>query len=339
MSTKQQNSLLDWVTIAKGFGIIFVVIGHFIPRGITPEYYIHIKNLIYTFHMPLFFLLAGLLYNYKKYNYNELVYNKTRRLIYPFISVAIFFFIVKFFAGLFFEMKYPMTLEHIFIILTDPRESYMSLLWFVYTLFLIFLLYPILRKYISNNFIILSIFIILNLLFAYKNILYTHTILGDVFENIPFFIGGIILREYKQFKEITINGKPMTIIINSILFLILNWLMPEFKEVYYSKFILGIIGSFLIFNISYFISTYSDKNIFKITLLYTGLSSMTIYLFHNLFLGGVKIGFLQILKGVDISFELMALIAILLGIIIPIILEKKIFRKYSIFRKYLLGLK
>ncbi len=340
MSTKQQNSLLDWVTIAKGLGIIFVVMGHFIPRGITPEYYIHIKNLIYTFHMPLFFLLAGLLYNYQKYNYNELVYNKIKRLIYPFISIAIFFFIIKFFAGLFFEMKHPMTLEHIFIILTDPRESYMSLLWFIYTLFLIFVTYPIIRKYISNNFIILGIFIVLNLLpFTDKNILYTHTILGDVFAYIPFFIGGIILQEYKQFKEITINGKPITIIISFILFIILYSLMPEFREVYYSKFILGIIGSFLIFNISYFISTYSEKNILKVTLIHIGIASMTIYLFHNLFLGGVKIGFLQLFKGLPISFEVMALIAILLGITIPMILEKKIFRKYSIFRKYLLGLK
>ena len=339
MSTKQQNAPLDWVTIAKGFGIILVVIGHFIPKGITPEYYIHIKNLIYTFHMPLFFLLAGLLYNYQKYSYNELVSNKIKRLVYPFISVAIFFFIIKFFAGLFFEMKHPMTLEHVFIILTDPRESYMSLLWFVYTLFVIFIIYPIIRKYISNNFIILGMFILLNLLpFIDKNILYTDTVLGDVFKNIPFFIGGIILREYKQLKEISINGKPITIIIYSILFLILYWLLSEFKEVYYSKFILGVIGSFLIFNISYFMSTYySEKNILKMTLLYTGTSSMTIYLFHNLFLGGVKIGFLQILH-IPINFEIMAIIAITLGIVIPMILEKYIFRKYSIFRKYLLGL-
>jgi len=338
MSTQEQKNLLNWITIAKALGIIFVVMGHFIPKGITPSYYIDIKNLIYTFHMPLFFLLAGLLYNYLKYTYIELFFNKLKRLIYPFISVAIFFFIIKYFASLFFEMKQPMTLEHILIILTDPRESYMSLLWFVYTLFLIFLIYPLIRKFITNNFIIIGIFIILNLLFAYKNIIYTSTIIGDVFENIPFFIGGIILQDKKNFKEMTINGKPFITFINLILFLSLYSLIPEYKEVYYAKFILGVVGSFLIFNISYSISSYNEKNLLRVILLYIGISSMTIYLFHNLFLGGIKIGFIQVLN-ITMSFELIAIIAITSGILFPIILERKVFRKYSIFRKYLLGLK
>ena len=340
MSTQQPNkSLLDWITIAKGLGIIFVVMGHFIPKGITPNYYIDIKNLIYTFHMPLFFLLAGLLYNYLKYSYIELFFNKLKRLIYPFISVAIFFFLIKYLAGLFFEMKHPMTLEHVFIILTDPRESYMSLLWFVYTLFLIFMVYPLIKKYISNNFIILGCFILLNLLFSHKSIVYTSSVIGDVLEYIPFFIGGIILRENKKFKERTINGKPVTIFIMLILFVLSYWIMPEFKEVYYSKFILGIIGSFLMFNISYSIATYHEENFLRKALLYTGISSMTIYLFHNLFLGSVKIGFLQLLDSIPIGFEIIAFIAIISGIIFPMILESKIFRKYAIFRKYLLGLK
>jgi hypothetical protein len=65
---------------------------------------------------------------------------------------------------------------------------------------------------------------------------------------------------------------------------------------------------------------------------------MTIYLFHNLFLGSVKIGFMQIFHGA-VGFELMAVIAITSGVLFPMILEKKIFKKYSIFRKYLLGIK
>ena len=134
-----------------------------------------------------------------------------------------------------------------------------------------------------------------------------------------------------------INGKAFIIFINLLLFLLLYWLIPEYKEDYYAKLILGVIGSFVIFNISYHISMYKEKKILRVILLYTGLSSMTIYLFHNLFLGGIKIGFLQVLN-IHISFELFALIAISLGIIFPMILEKNIFRKYKIFRKYLLGL-
>ncbi|WP_407260868.1 acyltransferase family protein [Klebsiella pneumoniae] len=51
-----------WVDYAKGIGIILVVFGH-ANRGlyssgiyISPEIYHYLDNVIYSFHMPLFFL-------------------------------------------------------------------------------------------------------------------------------------------------------------------------------------------------------------------------------------------------------------------------------------------
>lgn len=44
----------DW-DIAKGIGILLVVMGHL---GIPPM----LSNAIYLFHMPLFFILSGLLF-------------------------------------------------------------------------------------------------------------------------------------------------------------------------------------------------------------------------------------------------------------------------------------
>jgi len=43
---------LDWLDAAKGLGIILVVIGHAWTKG-------QMRDTIYAFHMPLFFLLAG----------------------------------------------------------------------------------------------------------------------------------------------------------------------------------------------------------------------------------------------------------------------------------------
>ena len=45
---------LDWVDIARGIGIVAVVVGHVWTRG-------PIRDAMYSFHMPLFFLLSGLL--------------------------------------------------------------------------------------------------------------------------------------------------------------------------------------------------------------------------------------------------------------------------------------
>lgn len=45
---------LDWVDVARGIGIIAVVVGHVWTRG-------PVRDALYSFHMPLFFLLSGLL--------------------------------------------------------------------------------------------------------------------------------------------------------------------------------------------------------------------------------------------------------------------------------------
>lgn len=62
------------IDIAKGIGIIFVVYGHtFCP----------FKEYIFLFHMPLFFLLSGLLYNSNK-STKEYIITKYRSLIVPY---------------------------------------------------------------------------------------------------------------------------------------------------------------------------------------------------------------------------------------------------------------
>lgn len=57
---------IDYLDIAKGIGIILVVLGHSFPDA---SYTVGIQNpickvifeLIYTFHMPLFFFISGYL--------------------------------------------------------------------------------------------------------------------------------------------------------------------------------------------------------------------------------------------------------------------------------------
>ena len=49
---------INWIDIAKGITIILVIIGHLNVKWF-PKLDIVI-NEIYTFHMPLFFMLSGL---------------------------------------------------------------------------------------------------------------------------------------------------------------------------------------------------------------------------------------------------------------------------------------
>jgi fucose 4-O-acetylase-like acetyltransferase len=57
----------QWVDTAKGTGIILVVYGHVI-RGlhsaaiVSEQMFYFSDTLVYSFHMPLFFVLAGLFF-------------------------------------------------------------------------------------------------------------------------------------------------------------------------------------------------------------------------------------------------------------------------------------
>lgn len=52
----EQSSRIEWIDIAKGIAIILVIIGHTVKFGSLT------RNIIFSFHMPLFFMLSGYTY-------------------------------------------------------------------------------------------------------------------------------------------------------------------------------------------------------------------------------------------------------------------------------------
>lgn len=73
-----------YIDIAKGIGILLVLIGH-----IDWGNYI-LTNTIYSFHMPLFFVIAGYTFNYEKYekNIKMLITSKFKSLMLPYIAFS-----------------------------------------------------------------------------------------------------------------------------------------------------------------------------------------------------------------------------------------------------------
>ncbi len=70
------------IDVAKGIGIILVVIGHTNLPLVA-------MNLIYAFHVPLFFVLSGMVFNMNK-NLTELFINKFKTLLVPYYFFGIF---------------------------------------------------------------------------------------------------------------------------------------------------------------------------------------------------------------------------------------------------------
>lgn len=84
---------IRYIDFAKGIGIILVVIGHMIPS------WYGVGLWIYSFHMPLFFLISGVLH-YKKYsdtvNYNlsDVAISKAKSLLYPYAVFSLLYIII-----------------------------------------------------------------------------------------------------------------------------------------------------------------------------------------------------------------------------------------------------
>ena len=52
----------EWIDISKGIAVVLVVLGHFWYRSDLSL----LNQIIYSFHVPLFFILSGYLINYKE---------------------------------------------------------------------------------------------------------------------------------------------------------------------------------------------------------------------------------------------------------------------------------
>jgi len=119
----------EWVENLKGFGILLVILGH-IQSPFTP--------LIFSFHMPLFFFIAGF-FNDSNQKFSFFFKKNIKRIFYPFFVFFFFGNVVEIVKRLYFNRQ-PLEISDILygILYMDyPHlsESYGFVLWFLPALF------------------------------------------------------------------------------------------------------------------------------------------------------------------------------------------------------------
>lgn len=73
----------DYIDIAKGLGILMVVWAHIMIIGWTHQ-------VIYAFHMPLFFFLSGMLFQREKYkSFGMFIGKRAKRLLVPYVIYSV----------------------------------------------------------------------------------------------------------------------------------------------------------------------------------------------------------------------------------------------------------
>lgn len=256
-------------------------------------------------------------------------------MLYPFASIAVIFFLIKYVAGQVVNLEHPVDIDSIYVLLLDPVNSYMPLLWFVHALFLMFAVYPLARLCLNNLSILLLLLVIDAVLGS------DYLVFGKALANMPFFVVGVIFRESVKLSKMAIIADWRYVFALLIIFSLAYVIGPSVNIVsvyrYPTQFFLGVVGSLFVINISHAISSLSDKKI-KGVLLQIGYYSMSIYLFHTLFESAVRIGFLQVFKSMQAPFELIAFVAITCGVVFPLVLEKEVLRKCWVTKKFVLGL-
>ena len=77
------NARIAWVDLSKGIGIILVIVAHILNQCATFQ---ELSKLIYSFHMPLFFILSGYVISEKtrSLSFTELVKKYASSLLYPY---------------------------------------------------------------------------------------------------------------------------------------------------------------------------------------------------------------------------------------------------------------
>ena len=137
-----------WVDYAKGIGILLVVYGH-VSRGaynaglsMDADLYKLIDSIIYSFHMPLFFLLSGIFFvpSLNKYGRRGLIFEKADSVVYPYVVWSLLQGFCEVFLSRFTTAKTSM--DEVLSLLWQPRAQF----WFLYVLFLVFVIMALLYR-------------------------------------------------------------------------------------------------------------------------------------------------------------------------------------------------
>lgn len=180
----------------RGFAILLVILGHAVAKEniVRTDSILcnEIYNFIYSFHMPLFFIISGFCYT-RYMNYKDFLLRKCRYLLIPyfvfcFLTMAVqrllpFFTLV--------ENDFFREIKQIFL--------YGGSIWFVYVLFEIMLIFPMIERVIGGKLrraaLVLAAAMIVYVLLGNR---ISFLCIAQLTYYMPFFIMGHMLRILRE---------------------------------------------------------------------------------------------------------------------------------------------
>lgn len=183
--------------LAKGIGIILVVLGHFFPEG-APHWYAVIRQVIYSFHMPLFLFVSGFVYMHTRrdISYGAFLKKKVHRIVIPYFLVSFLFIAIKLVPqALSIYVKNPVTLSSFLKVFYYP-EAAVSF-WYLWALWWFFMIVPLLRSKGSRLMMLSASVIVAWIPLGLPDVF----ALPKVHEMFRYFMLGVVAYDYRNYLQ------------------------------------------------------------------------------------------------------------------------------------------
>ena len=314
-----------WVEYAKGIGIFLVVYGHVLRgmknAGLVDFDGIHglIDSVIYSFHMPLFFFLAGLFFlnSLEKRGGQKFLKNKLDVIVYPYLLWSILQGVTE--TGLSQYTNGNTSFEDLFSLFWSPRQQF----WFLYALFMIFCISAILFSFLKARHAV-SIFLlsVTVALFVDKSAVGFN--LHYVVEYLVYFMAGVLFAQCLM----ELRFERMLFLWPVCLGFLLCQLVLQ-SGVFnagYLKSALQVVTAFAgVFMTVSICKAIGARHIRALYLM--GTFSLSIYLLHIFSGSGIRIVFMKILGIESVPVHIAA--GVICGLVIPLVFSHFV-KKYRV---------
>lgn len=277
---------IEWIDLAKGIGMILVMLGH----AKMPSYLV---KFIYSFHMPLFFFLSGCVFSDKDITTGKFIIKKFKTLIIPYVFFSIVYIVLEIGMEYFNKsLNLSFVLNEFKLYFINTREH---AIWFLPCLFFVEVFFFLICKVSRKNYIFICCATVVLLTFGivYKKFIGTNLPynLNLVLIAFPFFALGYLLKKIKFYQErLAFNFLSLVII---IVLLIFNIITDYFNIRYFEPHYVGIwqneYCNFILFYLSAFFGIFATIMFSKVfenkfnSIKYIGRNSIIYLGIHQIF--------------------------------------------------------
>lgn len=322
------------INVARGIAVLLVLLGHSFPdaqTGFTHNGALWTFDIMYAFHMALFFILSGFVTGEKIYNGNwswkNQIIKKSQRLLVPYFVYSLITMVLKLFMNEY--ANNPFNLSDIWMILIGKNPN--GGLWYLWTLFVISILMLGLSKLFkgwqekTKTVCLLTLGFVCYLLYRFAETGF----MSNVFKYIFFYNLGLVCFWYYDkvkscFKLWAAIPAFLSVCIMECPFLPLG--KPEY-------IITAMLGSYAVISFAVLINRNETGKLFKF-LDFSGSYSYDIYVLSYFVQVPIRVVLWRIL---GMNYWLIVVLMFIGGFLGPIVVSKYIIRKVALFRKLFIG--